>query len=96
MDSAPDSISGIEKWLHWNGDFDNPNDSEEDREEDNESDIQLNNMIKNPEVSEQRHWSAALNVPGLILSTLRSKSKVQKVFMMANKVETWRNEGNKK
>jgi len=39
-DSAPESISDTDDWLNWNGDLDNPNDSEDDCAADAESDIQ--------------------------------------------------------
>ena len=42
-DSSPVSISDTENWLHWNGDCDNPNDSEDDWEADNETDMKLDN-----------------------------------------------------
>jgi hypothetical protein len=45
-DSAPESISDTEDWLHWNGDLDNPNDSEEDCAADDDSDIEHNNCIR--------------------------------------------------
>jgi len=38
-DSAPESVSDIETWLNWNGDLDNPNESEDDCDADNESDV---------------------------------------------------------
>jgi len=41
--SSPESISDTENWLNWNGDLDNPNDSEDDWEADNESDMKLDN-----------------------------------------------------
>jgi hypothetical protein len=39
-DSAPKSILDSEDWLNWNGDLDNPNDSEEDSAAADESDIE--------------------------------------------------------
>jgi hypothetical protein len=42
-DSTPGSISDTEDWLQWNGDLDNPNDSEEDCAADDDSDIEHNN-----------------------------------------------------
>jgi hypothetical protein len=52
-DSAPESISDTDDWLNWNGDWDNPNDSEDDCAADDESDIRLNNGIEDPECPEQ-------------------------------------------
>ena len=45
-DSAPESILDTDDWLNWNGDLDNPNDSEEDSTADDESDIEHNNCIE--------------------------------------------------
>jgi len=42
-DSSPESISDTEHWFNWNGDLDNPNDSEDDWEADNASDMELDN-----------------------------------------------------
>jgi len=39
-DSAPESISDTEKWLNWNGNWENPNNSEDNSAADNESDIE--------------------------------------------------------
>jgi len=45
-DSAPRSISDTNDWLNWNGDLDNPNDSEDDcAAAHDESDIQQKNGI---------------------------------------------------
>jgi len=51
-DSSPESISDTEDWLNWNGDLDNPNDSEEDCVAADESDIEHNNGIEDPECPE--------------------------------------------
>jgi len=51
-DSAPESVSDTEHWLNWNGDLDNPNESEDDCDADNESDVELENCFKNPECPE--------------------------------------------
>jgi hypothetical protein len=48
-DSAPERISDTEDWLNWNGDLDNPNDSEQDCSADDDSDIEHNNCIEDPE-----------------------------------------------
>ena len=47
-DSATESISDTEDWLHWNADLANPNDSEDDCALDAESDIEQNNRIQDP------------------------------------------------
>jgi hypothetical protein len=72
-DSAPENISYTEDWLHWNGDLDNPNDSEEDCAAHNQSDIEHNNCIQAPQCPEQQDVSAAPNVPGLAWPTRKSK-----------------------
>jgi len=48
-DHAPGSISVTEDWLNWNGDLDNPNDSEDDCVAVVESDIKQDNSIEDPE-----------------------------------------------
>jgi len=95
-DSAPESISDPDDWLNWNGDLDNPNDSEEDCAADDESDIEHNNGIEDPECPEQQDVSAAPNVPGLVWPTQKSKRLAEKVLVTVNAVETWRNKGGKK
>jgi hypothetical protein len=95
-DSAPESISDTEDWLNWNGDLDNPNDSEEDCAADDDSDIEHNNCIEDPECPEQQDVSAAPNVPGLVRPTRKSKRQAEKVLVTVNAVETRRNKGGKK
>ena len=95
-DSAPDSILDTENWLDWNGDFDNPNDSEDDWEVDNESNMELANRTRDPETPAQWEVNAAPNVPGVILPTRRSMAMTDKVLMTANTIETRKNKGNKK
>jgi len=95
-DSAPDSISDTEDWLNWNGDLDNPNDSEEVCAAADESDIEHNNGIEDPECPEQQDVSAAPNVPGLVWLTRKSKRQAEKVLVTVNAVETRRNKGGKK
>jgi len=95
-DGAPESISDTEDSLNWNGNLDNPNDSEEDCTAADESDIQHNNAIKDPECLEQQDVSAAPNVPGLVRPTRKSKRQAQKVSVTVNAVETWRHKGGKK
>jgi len=94
-DSPPESISDTDDWLNWNGDLDNPDDSEEDCAVDNESDIEHNNGIEDPECQEQQDVSAAPNVPGLVRPTRKSKRLAEKVLVTVNAVETWRNKGGK-
>jgi hypothetical protein len=55
-----------ENWLNWNGDLDNPNDSQDDCELDNESDLELDQGSEDSETPEVQNVSAAQNVPGLI------------------------------
>jgi len=57
-DCAPESISDTEDWLNWNGDFDNPNDSEDDCAADVEFDMKQDNTIEDPQSPEQRDVSA--------------------------------------
>jgi len=95
-DSAPESISDTDEWLNWNGDLDNPNDSEDDCAVDDESDIGRNNGIEDSECSEQQDVSAAPNVPGLVRPTQKSKRQAEKVLVTVNAVETRRNKGGKK
>jgi hypothetical protein len=95
-DSAPESISDTEDWLNWNGDLDNPNDSEDDCAADVESDMEQDNTIEDPESPEQRDVSAAPNVPGLIRPTRKSKRHAEKVLVTVNTIETRSNKGVKK
>jgi hypothetical protein len=95
-DSSPESISDTENWLNWNGDLDNPNDSEDDWEADNESDMELDNCSEVSETLEVRNVSAAPNVPGLIRPIRQSKKKIEKALLTVNIMETRRNKGIKK
>jgi len=94
--SAAESISDTEDWLNWNGDLDNPNDSEEDWAADDESDIEHNNGIEDPECPEQQDASGMPNVPGLVWPIRKSKGQAEKVLVTVNAVETRRNKGWKK
>jgi len=96
QDSAPESISDTDDWLNWNGDLDNPIDSEDDCAVDDESDIEQNNGIEDPECPEQQDVSAAPNVPGLVQPTRKSKRQVEKLLVTVNAAETRRNKGGKK
>jgi len=91
QDSAPESISYTEDWLHWNGDWDNPNDSEDDCAADVKSDIEQDNSIEDPECREQWDVSTAANVPRLIPPTRKSQRQAEKVFMTVNAIEMRRN-----
>jgi len=92
-DSASESISDTEDWLNWNGDLDNPNDSEDDCAGDVESDIEQDNSVEDPECPEQQDVSATPNVPGLIRPTRKSKRQAEKVLMTVSAIETRRNKG---
>jgi len=93
VDSTPENISDTEDWLNWNGDLDNPNDSEDDGGADVESDIELDNSIEDPDCPEQQDVSAAPNVPGLIRRTRKSMRQLENVLMTVNAIETRRNKG---
>jgi hypothetical protein len=67
--SIPESISDTKDWLDWNGDLDNPNDSEDDWTVDVESDMEQQNSIDDQESPEQWDVSAGQNVCGLIRPT---------------------------
>jgi len=90
-DSPPESISDTEDWLNWNGDSDDPNDSEDHFAEDVESDIEQDNSIEDPACPEQRDVSAAPNVPGVIRPTLNLMRQAEKVLMTVNAIESRRN-----
>jgi len=72
VDCTPESISDAEIRLNWNGDLDNPIDSEDDCAADNESDIEQNNGIQDPDCAEQQNVSATPIVPRLIQPTGRA------------------------
>jgi len=94
-DSTPQSISDTNDWLNWNGDLDNPNDSEEDCAADYESNIEQNNCIEDRECPGQQDVSAVSNLTGLVWPTQKSKRQAEKVFVTVNAVETRRNIGGK-
>jgi len=95
QDCAPESISDTKDWLHWNGNLDNPNDSEEGCAADDESNIEHNNGIENPECPEQQDVSRAPNVPRLVRPTWKSKRQAEKGLVTVNAGETRRNNGGK-
>jgi len=91
-DSALESISDTEDWLHCNGDLDNPNDREDDCAADIESYIKQENCIEDPECPEQWDVSAAPNVSGSIRPTQKSKRHAEKVLMMVIAIAMRRNQ----
>jgi len=95
-DSAPESISDTEDWPYWNGDLDNPNDTEGACTADIESDIKQGNCIEDLQCPEQSDLSPAPNVPGLIRPAQKSHGPTEKVLAMVNAIETRRNKGVKK
>jgi hypothetical protein len=94
--SAPESISDTENCLNWNCDLDYPNVIADDWEADDESDLEQDNVIKDSETTAQRDVSAALNVPGLIGPTQKSKRLAEMLIVMVSAMETRRNKGKKK
>jgi len=95
-DSTPESSSDTEDWLNWNGDWDNPNDSEDDCAADVESDMDQDNSIEDPESQEQRDVSTGPNVPGLIRPTWKTQRQAETALVTVNAIETRRNKGVKK
>jgi len=95
-DSAHESISDTEDWLNWNGDSDNPNDSEDDCAGDVGSDMDQGNSIEDPELPEQRDVSTVPKVPGFSQPTRKSKRQAETVLVMVNAIRTRRNKGVKK
>jgi len=95
-DSTPERISETENWLNWNGDLDNPNDSEDDCEADKESDMELDTCSDVSETLGVRNVSAAPNVPGVIRPIRQSKKMVEKALLTVNIMETRRIKGIKK
>jgi len=95
-DCAHESISDTENWLHWNGDFDIPNDSYEDREANIQSNIVHDKGNDDAATREQHDVSAAPNIPGLIQPTWMSLMKAREELMTVNTMDTRRNKSNKK
>jgi len=95
-DSAAENISDTENWLNWNGNLDNPNDSDDDCVADDESGIEHNNGIEHPECPGQHNVSAAPNAPRLVWPTRKLNRQAEKMFLMVNTIETERNKGVKK
>jgi len=92
-DSAPDSISDTEYWLHCNANFDTPNHSEDNREADNESYKVLDNVNEDPETPGQQDVSMTPNVPQSNQPTPRLKDIAEPMSMMVITMETRRNKG---
>jgi len=61
-----------------------------------ECDIEHEKRIEDPECPEQWDVRDAINVPGLIWPTWKSKRKAEKALVMVNAIETRRNKGVKK
>jgi len=78
-------------WLDWNGNFDDPNDSEDDWEADNESIMEQHNGVDNPETPVQQNVSATQSIPWLIQSTRRLKNIAENVLMTVNTMAMRRN-----
>jgi len=95
-DRSPKIISDTENLLNWNGDLDNPNDSEDNWEADNESDMELDKGSVDSQTPEVWNVSAVPNIPGLNRPIRQSRKKVEKVLLMVNIMETRRNKSIKK
>jgi hypothetical protein len=87
-DCAPQSISDTDYWLNWNGNQDNPNDSDGDYAVDVESGMEQDNIIENPECPEQQVVSAAPNVPRLIRPAWKSRWQAETVMATVNEHKT--------
>ena len=95
-DSPSESISDTEDWLNWNGDLDNPNDSEDNCAADVQPDIQQEESIKDPDCAEQQDVSAAPNVRGLFRPIRKSTRQAEMMLMTVNAIKTGRKKGVKK
>jgi len=95
-DCALESILDIENWLNWNGDLDNPINSNNDWAAGNESDVEQPNRIEDLECPAKRDVSAAPNVPRLIQPIRKSKKQTEKVLLTVNIIGMRRNKGVKK
>jgi len=92
-DCSSGSISDTEDLLDWNGDLDNPNDSENDCAAEVESGPELDNGIEDPECPEQRDVSATQNVPELTRPTRKLKRLAGYVLVTVNSMEMKRIKG---
>jgi hypothetical protein len=95
-DIGPENISDAEYWVDRNGDLDCLTDGEDDWEVENKSEIVLDTSVRDSEPQGQGDVSAAPDVPGLILPTLRSKKWADMVLIMVGTMETRRNKVIKK
>jgi len=91
--SLRESILDTENCLNWNGDLDNPDDSEDNCAADNESDIDQNNVFEDLDYPEQQDMSAAPDAPGLVQPTQKSKRQTEKLFVTVNEIDMRRNQG---
>jgi len=96
VDRASDRLSDTDDCLHWNGDLDNPNDSEDGCAVDVEFHIEQGNTIDIVECPEQRVVMAAPHFAALIRPTWQSKRMAKKLSMTINAIETRRYTGVKK
>jgi len=92
-DSAPECISDSEGWPTWNGDLDDPNDSEDNFAADIQSDIQQDDSIQDRECPERLDVNASPNVHRMIRPTHKSKRQAANVLMTVNAIQTRRNQG---
>jgi hypothetical protein len=88
-DSALEIISDTDDWPNWNGNLNNPNDSDADCAADDETDIEHNNAIKVLDCQEQQNVSATPNVCRLVQPTRKSKRHAGQVFIKVNTVKMW-------
>jgi len=95
-DCTPETISDTENCLNWNGDLDNPNESEADCEADNESDVEQDNFFEDWECTKQQDVCAASNVPGLIRPTGRLKKRTEMGWVTVNATKRRSIRGNRK
>jgi hypothetical protein len=86
-DFIPESISPTENWLNWNGNLENPNDSEVDCVADFESNIEHYSGIEDPACPAQQNVSAVPNIPRLIWPTHKSKRLYKKGLLPINTIE---------
>jgi hypothetical protein len=92
-DRAHENISGTEDWLHWNGDFLKPNDTEDECMADVESGLEHRIGIKDTECPEQQNVSGTPNVSGLIWPDRKSIRLAERVFVRVNAIEMRSNKG---
>jgi hypothetical protein len=92
-DCAPESISDTEDLVTWNGDLDNPNDSNDDCEADIESDMEQDTSIEDSQWPKQQDMSTVPIVPGSIWPTRKSRRHAEKAFVTVNAIERGRNKG---